>query len=90
MPEAAGSHAPGTPCWIDLLVPGRQAALDFYREPFGWQGEVVAAPFDMVADRMAVVRDPQGAMFALLDPAPMNPPDPAATTPEFRPGGERL
>jgi len=45
MPEVTGSHAPGTPCWIDLIVPDQQAALDFYRELFGWRGEVGAAEF---------------------------------------------
>ncbi|WP_330335053.1 VOC family protein [Streptomyces sp. NBC_00536] len=35
-----GPYKPGTPCWIDLMVPDQQAALDFYRDLFGWQGEV--------------------------------------------------
>ncbi|MFJ4930262.1 VOC family protein [Streptomyces sp. NPDC088736] len=35
-----GPYKPGTPCWIDLMVPDQQAALDFYRELFGWQGEI--------------------------------------------------
>ncbi|MFE2582852.1 VOC family protein [Streptomyces sp. NPDC059378] len=34
------SYKPGTPCWIDLMVPDQQAALDFYCDLFGWQGEV--------------------------------------------------
>lgn len=33
-------YEPGTPCWIDLMVPDQQAALDFYRDLFGWQGEI--------------------------------------------------
>ncbi|PZT75226.1 MULTISPECIES: VOC family protein [unclassified Streptomyces] len=33
-------YKPGTPCWIDLMVPDQQAAIDFYRDLFGWQGEV--------------------------------------------------
>ncbi|MEV6670893.1 VOC family protein [Streptomyces sp. NPDC051162] len=40
MPDVTGPYAPGTPCWIDLMVPDQQAALDFYRDLFGWQGEV--------------------------------------------------
>ncbi|GAA0938793.1 VOC family protein [Actinocorallia libanotica] len=40
MSEAAGSPAPGTPCWIELMVPDQRAALDFYRELFGWEGEI--------------------------------------------------
>ncbi|MGW5847131.1 VOC family protein [Streptomyces sp. NPDC055254] len=35
-----GPYKPGTPCWIDLMVPDQQAALDFYGELFGWQGEI--------------------------------------------------
>ncbi|MFJ8311385.1 MULTISPECIES: VOC family protein [unclassified Streptomyces] len=40
MPVVTGPYAPGTPCWVDLMVPDQQAALDFYRDLFGWQGEV--------------------------------------------------
>ncbi|MFD3943002.1 VOC family protein [Streptomyces sp. NPDC058579] len=35
-----GPYKPGTPCWVDLMVPDQQAALDFYCDLFGWQGEV--------------------------------------------------
>jgi uncharacterized protein len=34
-------------------------------------GDVLQAPFDMVAGRMAVLRDPQGATFAVIKMAPM-------------------
>ncbi|MFV8131009.1 VOC family protein [Streptomyces syringium] len=40
MPEVTAPYTPGTPCWVDLMVPDQQAALDFYRDLFGWQGEV--------------------------------------------------
>ncbi|MEU1421508.1 VOC family protein [Kitasatospora sp. NPDC005751] len=40
MPEVTAPYAPGTPCWIDLMASDQQAALDFYRDLFGWQGEV--------------------------------------------------
>jgi uncharacterized protein len=40
MPEVTTPYEPGTPCWIDLMVPDQQAALDFYRDLFAWQGEV--------------------------------------------------
>ncbi|MYV98712.1 VOC family protein [Streptomyces sp. SID3343] len=40
MPEVTDPYKPGVPCWIDLMVPDQQAALDFYRDLFGWQGEV--------------------------------------------------
>ncbi|MFD7921349.1 VOC family protein [Streptomyces sp. NPDC059740] len=36
-------------------------------------GTVLQAPFDMIAGRMALVTDPQGAPFAVIAPAPMNP-----------------
>lgn len=39
MPKITAPYAPGTPCWVDLMVPDQQAALDFYRDVFGWQGE---------------------------------------------------
>jgi uncharacterized protein len=39
MPEVTDPYQPGTPCWVDLMVPDQQAALDFYRDLFGWQGE---------------------------------------------------
>ncbi|MBD3580380.1 MULTISPECIES: VOC family protein [Streptomyces] len=35
-----GPYRPGTPCWIDLMVPDQQAALDFYTGLFGWTGEI--------------------------------------------------
>ncbi|GAA3243989.1 VOC family protein [Streptomyces lavendulae subsp. grasserius] len=40
MPDMNGPYKPGTPCWIDLMVPDQQAALDFYCDLLGWQGEV--------------------------------------------------
>ncbi|MEY9875583.1 putative enzyme related to lactoylglutathione lyase [Streptacidiphilus sp. MAP12-33] len=46
MPEVTASHyPPGTPCWIDLMAPDQQAALDFYRDLLGWQGEVGSPEF---------------------------------------------
>ncbi|MFI1091796.1 VOC family protein [Streptomyces sp. NPDC020917] len=40
MSEVTTPYEPGTPCWTDLMVPNQQAALDFYRDLLGWQGEV--------------------------------------------------
>lgn len=40
MPDMNGPYKPGTPCWIDLMVPDQQAAIDFYADLFGWQGEI--------------------------------------------------
>ncbi|WP_328375414.1 VOC family protein [Streptomyces sp. NBC_01020] len=43
MPDVTSPYTPGTPCWVDLMVPDQQAALDFYRDLFGWQGEAGGA-----------------------------------------------
>jgi predicted enzyme related to lactoylglutathione lyase len=40
MSEVTTPYEPGTPCWTDLMVPDQQAALDFYRDLLGWQGEI--------------------------------------------------
>ncbi|MET9399687.1 VOC family protein [Kitasatospora sp. NPDC002965] len=40
MPVVTAPYKPGTPCWVDLMASDQQAALDFYRDLFGWQGEV--------------------------------------------------
>ncbi|MGH3312038.1 MAG: VOC family protein [Streptomyces sp.] len=40
MPEVIAPYETGIPCWTDLMVPDQQAALDFYRDLFGWQGEI--------------------------------------------------
>ncbi|MFD9729172.1 VOC family protein [Streptomyces sp. NPDC059072] len=40
MPEKNGPYQAGTPCWIDLMVPDQQSAIDFYSDLLGWQGEV--------------------------------------------------
>ncbi|WP_069811158.1 VOC family protein [Streptomyces sp. TP-A0874] len=40
MPEITTPYAPGTPCWIDLVAPDQQAAIDFYADLFGWSGEI--------------------------------------------------
>ncbi|MFD8752536.1 VOC family protein [Kitasatospora sp. NPDC059577] len=45
MPVVTDPYQPGTPCWIDLMASDQQAALDFYRDLFGWQGEVGPAEF---------------------------------------------
>ncbi|MFJ7248513.1 VOC family protein [Kitasatospora sp. NPDC098652] len=45
MPPVTDPYQPGTPCWIDLMASDQQAALDFYRDLFGWQGELGPAEF---------------------------------------------
>ena len=37
-------YAPGTPCWVDLTAGDQLAALDFYRDLFGWQGAPGGVP----------------------------------------------
>ncbi|GAA1241046.1 VOC family protein [Kitasatospora nipponensis] len=39
MPEVTTAYPPGTPCWVDLMASDQQAAIDFYKDLFGWQGE---------------------------------------------------
>jgi len=34
------AHAPGTPCWFDLLSPDAEAAAAFYAQLFGWTYDV--------------------------------------------------
>ena len=34
------AHAPGTPCWLDLMTPDPEKARDFYEDVFGWDYEV--------------------------------------------------
>lgn len=34
-------------------------------------GQVLLPPFDMIAGRMSVLQDPQGAVFAIINPTPM-------------------
>ncbi|MFF7988667.1 VOC family protein [Kitasatospora xanthocidica] len=45
MPEVTTPYATGTPCWVDLMAKDQQAALDFYRDLFGWQGQPGPAEF---------------------------------------------
>lgn len=40
MPEVTERYEPGVPCWVDVMVPDQQAALNFYTDLFGWQGEI--------------------------------------------------
>ncbi|MFE1949742.1 VOC family protein [Streptomyces sp. NPDC059524] len=37
MTEAAARHAPGTPCWVSLMVHDMAATQEFYRALFGWE-----------------------------------------------------
>jgi uncharacterized protein len=43
MPERNG-YIPGVPCWVDTSQPDPEAAVDFYRDLFGWQFEDVMPP----------------------------------------------
>ncbi|GAA1429049.1 VOC family protein [Streptomyces thermospinosisporus] len=35
--ERPARYAPGTPCWVSLMVHGLQATQEFYRALFGWE-----------------------------------------------------
>jgi predicted enzyme related to lactoylglutathione lyase len=43
MPERDGYIA-GVPCWVDTSQPDPEAAVDFYRDLFGWEFENVMPP----------------------------------------------
>ena len=43
MPERDG-YIPGVPCWIDTSQPDPEAAVEFYRQLFGWEFEDVMPP----------------------------------------------
>ncbi|MFF2078708.1 VOC family protein [Kitasatospora sp. NPDC058162] len=45
MPEVTTPYVTGTPCWVDLMAQDQQAALDFYRDLLGWQGQPGPAEF---------------------------------------------
>lgn len=45
MPEVTTPYPTGTPCWVDLMAKDQQAALDFYRDLFGWSGVPGPAEF---------------------------------------------
>lgn len=40
MSDVDAPFPPGTPCWVDQMARDQQAALDFYRDLFGWEGTV--------------------------------------------------
>jgi predicted enzyme related to lactoylglutathione lyase len=45
MSEINSPYAPGTPCWIDLMAEDQAAAMGFYGDLFGWEGEPGPAEF---------------------------------------------
>lgn len=40
MSEITEPYRQGTPCWVDLMASDQQAAIDYYSDLFGWNGEV--------------------------------------------------
>ncbi|WP_066949002.1 VOC family protein [Streptomyces lushanensis] len=79
MPEVTAPYEPGTPCWIDLMVPDQQAALDFYRDLFGWQGAPGSAAFGGYATCTLRGKAVAGIMTA-MSPDDQPPPPPSWTT----------
>ncbi len=58
-------HGDAPPYWlVYFTVPSCDAAVEKVR---GLGGEVLAGPLDLGAGRIAVVSDPQGAVFALFE-----------------------
>ncbi|MFG2192069.1 VOC family protein [Streptomyces sp. NPDC048639] len=81
MPEISTPYAPGTPCWIDLSAPEQQAALDFYRDLFGWQGEIGPPEYGGYANCELHGKSVAGIMSA--QPMGDQPPPPTAWTTYF-------
>ena len=78
MPVVKTPYPPGTPCWVDLMAPDVQAAIDFYSDLFGWQGEKGPDEFGGYA-----VMSLQGKPVAGIAPAMAvdgNPPPPTVWT----------
>jgi uncharacterized protein len=79
MPEVTTPYQPGTPCWIDLMAPDQQAALDFYRDLFGWQGEI--GPEKYGGYSVCTLRGkPVAGMMKAMAPGDQPAPSPAWTT----------
>ena len=62
MPERDG-YIPGVPCWVDTSQPDPEAAVAFYSGVFGWECEDVMPPDAPGRYFMAVLADPEGAVF---------------------------
>ena len=61
----AEQHGDAPSYWlVYFTVPSCDAAVEKVR---GLGGEVLAGPLDLGAGRIAVVSDPQGAVFALFE-----------------------
>jgi predicted enzyme related to lactoylglutathione lyase len=80
MSEVTTPYVPGTPCWVDLMVPDQQAALDFYRDLFGWQGEIGAEEFGGYSICMLKGRPVAGIMKTMTMQEGQPPPPPVWTT----------
>jgi predicted enzyme related to lactoylglutathione lyase len=78
MPVVSERYAPGTPCWIDLAAPDQQAAIDFYKDLFGWQGEQGPAEFGGYA--MMTLNDKPVAGIMAAVAMGDNPPPPTVWT----------
>jgi predicted enzyme related to lactoylglutathione lyase len=79
MPEVTTGYEPGTPCWVDLMVPDQQAALDFYRDLLGWQGEV--GPDEFGGYTVCTLKGkPVAGVMKAMAPGDQAPPPPSWTT----------
>jgi predicted enzyme related to lactoylglutathione lyase len=84
-PGAWLSTTPGSVCWVELLTRDPDTAIDFYMRVFGWEATneptgssatpssgpaTRAAPTPVGDGHFAVIADPQGATFQLMDHTP--------------------
>ena len=55
MTEVDRPYVQGTPCWLDLMAKDQRAAMDFYKNLFGWAGE--PGPEEFGGYAMLTLRD---------------------------------
>lgn len=79
MAEVRTPYKPGTPCWVDVMVPDQAAGLDFYRDLFGWQGEVGPPEFGGYAV-CTLHGKPVAGIAPTMSPDGMPEPPPSWTT----------
>jgi predicted enzyme related to lactoylglutathione lyase len=75
----AGTHPgfgrrdePGTPAWFELHTRDHDASVAFYRDVFGWPGEVLSDTADF---RLTVMADGERRVAGIMDASGYLPPD---------------
>jgi hypothetical protein len=55
-------YAPGTPCWVELWTPDREASMSFYAGAFGWEYRVAPAEQHFFTEALVGGRTVAGLM----------------------------